>query len=181
MTNYLIPRMKKYVAFLRAINVGGTKIIKMDDLKRIFESFGCSNVQTYINSGNVIFEAKEVPDMESRIESGLEKSLGFKVETFMRSFDEVTKIANKPPFEPHGDETLHVAFLREGLEKKATQELLSLRSEADDFAVKDREAYNLRRNRDKSIFSNDFIEKTLKVRATTRNLNTVRKIAEKFK
>lgn len=176
----IIPRMKKYVAFLRAINVGGTKIIKMEDLKGMFESFGLSNVQTYITSGNVIFEANESADLESRIEAHLEKSLGYKVETFLRGFDEVTKIANKPAFEPHGDETVHVAFLRERAEKKATQTLLSLRSEADDFAVQGCEAYNLRRDRDKSIFSNDFIEKTLKIRATTRNLNTIRKVAEKY-
>ena len=50
--------MQKYVAFLRAINVGGTKIIKMDDLKRIFTSFGLANVQTYIATGNIIFETK---------------------------------------------------------------------------------------------------------------------------
>lgn len=172
--------MKKYVTFLRAINVGGTKVIKMEDLKRMFESLGLSNIQTYINSGNVIFEANESGDLESRIEAHLEKSLGYKVETFLRGMDEVVKIAAKPAFEPSGDQTLHVAFLRQRPEKKAMQNLLSLRSEADDFAVQGREAYNLRRDRDKSVFSNDFIEKTLKVRATTRNLNTVRKIAEKY-
>jgi uncharacterized protein (DUF1697 family) len=46
--------MKKYVALLRAINVGGTRIIKMDHLRKLFESFGLSNVQTYIQTGNVI-------------------------------------------------------------------------------------------------------------------------------
>ena len=173
--------MKKFVVFLRAINDGGTKVIKMDNLKRMFDSFGLSNVQTYIASGNVIFEADESANLESRIETQLEKALGYKVETFLRSLDEVTKIATKPYFEPRGDETLHIAFLRQGPEKKAEQDLLSCRSEADDFAVQGREAYNLRRERDKSIFSNDFIEKTLKVRATTRNLNTIRKIAEKCK
>ena len=172
--------MKKYVAFLRAINVGGTKIIKMEDLKRMFKSFGLSNVQTYIASGNVIFESNESADLESRLEAHLEKSLGYKVETFLRGMDEIVKIANKPAFEPQGDETLYVAFLRGRPEKKATQDLLSLRSEADDFAVQGREAYNLRRDREESIFSNDFIEKTLTVRATTRNLNTVRKVAEKY-
>lgn len=75
--------MEKYIAFLRAINVGGTKIIKMEDLKKHFESFGCVNVQTYINSGNVIFETKESAGLEAKIEKQLEKALGYKVETFL--------------------------------------------------------------------------------------------------
>jgi uncharacterized protein (DUF1697 family) len=51
--------MSKYVAFLRAINVGGNSVMKMDDLKRMFKSFGLDEVQTYIQSGNVIFESTE--------------------------------------------------------------------------------------------------------------------------
>ncbi len=174
--------MKKYVAFLRAINVGGTKIIKMDDLKKYFESFGCINVQTYIQSGNVIFEAKESTGLEEKIEMQLEKALGYKVETFLRTMDEVAKIASKPAYEPQGDETLHVVFLRnrQSVDKKSEQSLLSLRSEADDFAVKGSEVYNLRRDKEKSVFSNNLIEKTLKVASTTRNINTLRKIVEKY-
>ncbi|MBI3150706.1 MAG: DUF1697 domain-containing protein [Chloroflexi bacterium] len=175
--------MTKFVAFLRAINVGGTKIIKMDDLRKMFESFGLSNVQTYIQSGNVIFEAKESAGLEAKIEKHLEKALGYKVETFLRTMDEVKKIAGKPAFEPQGDETLHVVFLRsrQSVDKKSEQNLLSLGSEADDFVIKGSEVYNLRRDRDKSIFSNNFIEKILKVEATTRNITTLRKIIEKYK
>jgi uncharacterized protein (DUF1697 family) len=174
--------MKKYIAFLRAINVGGTKIIKMEDLKKHFESFGCINVQTYINSGNVIFEAKESAVLEEKIEKQLEKALGYKVETFLRTMDEVAEIVSKPAFEPQGDETQHVVFLRnrQSVDKKSEQNLLSLRSEADDFVIKGSEVYNLRRDRDASIFSNNFIEKTLKVEGTSRNINTLRKVVEKY-
>ncbi len=173
--------MKKHIAFLRAINVGGTKIIKMEDLRRMFESFGCINTQTYIQSGNVIFEAKESATLEEKIEKHLEATLGYKVETFLRTMDAVTQIARKPAFEPQGDETLHVVFLRnrQRVDKKSEQNLLSLRSEADDFIIQGSEVYNLRRDREKSIFSNNFIEKTLKVEGTTRNITTLRKIAEK--
>lgn len=174
--------MKKFVAFLRAINVGGTKIIKMSDLKKMFESFGLSNVQTYINSGNVIFEAKESPSLESKIETQLEKALGYKVEVFLRSMEEVAVTVKKSPFVPQADETLYIVFLRRGQrpDKKSEQELLSLRSEADDFAVHGSEIYNLRRNREKSVFSNQFIEKLFKSPATTRNVNTPNKILEKY-
>ena len=174
--------MKKFVAFLRAINVGGTKIIKMEDLKKYFEAFGCINVQTYINSGNVIFEAKESSMFEEKIEKHLEKELGYKVETFLRTMDEVAKIVSKPAFKPQGNETLHVVFLRsrQSMDKKSEQNLLSLRSEADDFVIQGNEVYNLRRDKDKSIFSNNFIEKTLNVEGTTRNVNTLRKVVEKY-
>ncbi len=155
----------------------------MADLKNYFESFGCINVQTYINSGNVIFEAKESANLEERIEKQLEEALGYKVETFLRTMDEVVRIASKPAFEPQGDETLHVVFLRNHqlVNKKSEQNLLSLRSEADDFAIQGNEVYNLRRDKDKSIFSNNFIEKTLKIEGTTRNITTLRKVAEKCK
>lgn len=174
--------MKKYIAFLRAINVGGTKIIKMEDLKKIFESFGFANVQTYIQSGNVVFETKESAMLEAQIEKLLEKALGYKVEIFLRTMEELAKIASQPAFEPQGDETLHVVFLRKSQDAnhKSKQELLSFRSEADDFAVKGREVYNLRRDRDKSVFSNNFIEKILKESSTTRNLTTLRKITKKY-
>ncbi len=175
--------MQKYVAFLRAINVGGTKIIKMEDLKRMFASFGLTNVQTYIATGNVIFETKAAADLEAKLESQLEKALGYKVEIFLRTMQEVTDIARNPPFTPQAAETLHVVFLRksQSVDKTSEQNLLSLKSEADDFAVSGSEVYNLRRDKDASIFSNNLIEKILKAPATTRNWNTVCKIAEKYK
>jgi len=173
--------MEKYVAFLRAINVGGTKIIKMEHLRKLFESFGYSNVQTYIQSGNVIFEAMESADIESKLEKQLEKALGFKVETFIRTMDEVKKIANKPPFEPGDNQTLFVVLTRrQSVNKASMQNLLPFKSEADDFSIKGNEVYNLRRDKDKSVFSNNFIEKNLKIEATTRNMTTLRKIVGKF-
>ena len=64
--------------------------------------------------------------------------------------------------------------------KNSEQNLLSLRSEADNFTIHGGEVYNLRRDRYTSIFSNNFVEKTLKVAGTTRNIITLRKVVEKF-
>jgi uncharacterized protein (DUF1697 family) len=172
--------MSQYVVFLRAINVGGSRIIRMEDLRRMFESYKFLNVATYIQTGNVIFESDEKVLREDKIEKQLEESLGYNVEVFLRTMKEITEIANHAPFTPKGDETVHVVFLRETPDKKTQQMLLALKSEADDFAVKGKEVYNLRRDRDKSIFSNAFIEKTVKSPATTRNLTTIKKIAEKY-
>lgn len=175
------PTVEKYVAFLRAVNVRGHASIKMEELRRMFESAGLQNVQTYIQSGNVIFEAKGSADLKVRIEKQLEKDLGYKVEVFLRTMEEVTKIAEKSPFEPKGNETLHIVFLHEKPDQKAEHDLLTYKSKADDFAVKGREIYNLRYDRDKSVFSNNFVEKVIKASATTRNMTTIRKIVEKYK
>jgi uncharacterized protein (DUF1697 family) len=175
--------MTKYVAFLRAINVGGHAIIKMTDLKQMFESLGLENVQTYIQSGNVIFESDEedTASMEKLIEDQVEKAIGHKTRLFVRTVQEVQSIAKKSPLTATGDEPVYVSFLKEKADKKLQEALLAFRSDADDFAVKGREVYNLRRDRDKSVFSNNFVEKILKMPSTTRNLTVIKKIAEKYK
>lgn len=174
--------MTKYVAFLRAINVGGTSIIKMSDLKQIFESLGLEHVQTYIQSGNVIFESDEdnAASLEAQIEDQVEKVTGFKTKLFVRTLRDVQSIAQKSPFTAQAEQTVHVAFLKEKPDKKHQEALLALRSQADDFAVKGREVYNLRRDRETSVFSNNFVEKILKVAGTTRNMTVIKKISEKF-
>jgi uncharacterized protein (DUF1697 family) len=173
----------KYVAFLRAINVGGHAIIKMEDLKKMFESAGLEKVQTYIQSGNVIFEADET-DRESlatQIERQLEKAAEYKIELFVRTMREVQDIAAKSPFQAKDGEIVYVTFLNKKPGKPGQQALLDLKSETDDFAFRGREVYTLRRDREKSVFSNNFVEKILKMPATSRNLTTITKIVEKWK
>lgn len=171
----------KYVAFLRAINVGGNAIIKMADLKKIFESAGFKHVQTYIQSGNVIFESEDDPDsLETQIERVLENIAAYKIHVFVRTMREVQVIAQKSPFTPKDGEMAYVTFLKEKPGKEHRQELLSFKSDADDFAFKGRELYNLRGDRERSVFSGNFVEKILKSPATTRNLTTIAKIAAKY-
>lgn len=175
--------MTKYVAFLRAINVGGHSIIKMADLKKMFESLDLENVQTYIQSGNVIFEssADDAASLEKKIDRQLEKATGSKIQIFVRTMREVQSIASGLPFTTSDGETAYVAFLSEKPSKKGQQALLAFRSDADDFAIKGREVYNLRRDREKSVFSTGFLEKILKMPSTTRNVTVIKKIAEKYK
>ena len=172
----------KYVAFLRAINVGGNAIIKMADLKKMFEAAGLENVQTYIQSGNVIFESEEGADsLAKQIERLLEKTARYKIEVFVRTIREVQSIAEKSPFGVKDGEMVYVTFLNTKPGKQSQQALLNHKSDADDFAFKGREVYSLRRDREKSVFSNNFLEKILKMPATSRNLTTIIKIVEKYK
>src|SRR5688572_10594132 len=91
--------MPKYVAFLRAINVGG-HTVKMDALRRLFEALGFVNVETFIASGNVIFDSpsKDTKALEKKIESYLRETLGYEVATFIRTIAEVAAIADYKPF-----------------------------------------------------------------------------------
>lgn len=174
--------MHKYVAFLRAINVGGTTIIRMSDLKRMFESFGLENVQTYIQSGNVYFESEEksASVLEEQIERQLEKAAGKRIRLFVRTTRQVALMAQECPFDPKEDQTVYVVILAEKPGKKSVDALMAFRSESDDFVVKGKEAYNLRRNREKSIFTNHSMEQVLGIPGTARNMTTIRKLAEKY-
>ena len=91
--------MARYVAFLRAINVGG-HVVKMDVLRAAFDELGFENVETFIASGNVIFDTREkdIPAVERRIEQALQSTLGYEVATFIRSLEEVAGIARYRPF-----------------------------------------------------------------------------------
>lgn len=174
--------MVKYVAFLRGINVGGNHLVRMDQLKQLFGSLGLMDVQTYIQSGNVIFESEEkgAAMLERQIESLLAKELGYKVAVFLRTIQEVGSISARSPFKPNEKEALHIVFLSEKPGKKIAGALMSLVNEADDYALKGREIYNLRRDREKSVFSNNLIEKTLDISATTRNITTINKLVGKY-
>ena len=91
--------MPRFVAFLRAINVGG-HVVKMDQLRQLFEALGFAKVETFIASGNVIFEAKskDTNALQRRIEKHLHQALGYEVVTFLRTLEELDKVANHRPF-----------------------------------------------------------------------------------
>lgn len=175
--------MTRYVAFLRAINVGG-HVVKMDALRRLFESAGCSSVETFIASGNVILDSELKPaELEPRIEDHLHKNLGYRVATFLRSVPELAAVAAHQPF-PESEltgATLYVALLRAKPSASSSGRLMELRNEIDDFRIKKREVYWLcRRAFSESRFSGAVLEKTMGSEATLRNSTTVRKIAAKY-
>lgn len=178
--------MSRYIAFLRAINVGGHNV-KMADLRRMFEELGFSNVETFIASGNVIFESgiEDAPALERQIEAHLRQSLGYEVATFLRSPEEVAAVANHAAFPTEDDAaslTMSIAFLPEQPDDAAQQALFALRTPIDDFHFHNREMYWLCRTKmSESTFSNMRLEKVLRMPATMRNITTVRKLAAKYK
>ncbi len=178
--------MIRYIALLRAINVGGHKV-KMDRLRKLFESLGLSNVETFIASGNVIFDspAEDARTLEKQIEDYLRKSLGFEVATFVRSVSELEAIAGCRPFMPPAfsaeGNSLYIAFLSDPPSGEAQQRLMAFRSEVDDFRVHGREVYWLcRKKMSESAFPGTLLEKTIGMPATMRNATTVKKLAAKY-
>jgi uncharacterized protein (DUF1697 family) len=181
-----LESMPKFVAFLRAINVGG-HTVKMDQLRELFEVLGFANVETFIASGNVIFDAKtaNTKSLERKIESHLEKSLGYEVVTFVRSIPELAEIARYEPFtkkELTADgNTLFVCFVADPPAGEKTKKLLSFASAVDAFHVDRREVYWLyRRNNGESKFYGAPLEKCLGMPTTVRNVNTIKRLAAKY-
>ena len=110
--------MPRYVAFLRAINVGG-HVVKMDRLRALFDELRFRNVETFIASGNVLFDSssQDTEAMERKIEKHLEKALGYEVVTFVRRMTDLAAVVSGHPFvdvESNGH-TLSVGFLKQPL------------------------------------------------------------------
>jgi uncharacterized protein (DUF1697 family) len=178
--------MPKYVAFLRAVNVGG-HIVKMDQLRQLFGTLGFSNVETFIASGNVVFDSnsKSTKTLERKIESLLRETLGYRVATFVRSTSELANIAQYKPFDDSeldaDGNALYIAFTTDEPSTESKQKLLTFITEVDDFQVYGREVYWLSRKKiSESKFSGAQLERTLGMPATIRNANTVKRLAAKY-
>ncbi|HUG34151.1 MAG TPA: DUF1697 domain-containing protein [Anaerolineales bacterium] len=175
--------MTRYVAFLRAINVGG-HTVKMDHLRGLFESLSFANVETFIASGNVIFETKDKDGakLEKKIASHLEADLGYGVDTFVRTIQETAEIERRCPFQPKkNDDLVYVAFLHETLNAAGKSALTAAKNKMNDFAVIGREIYWLRLNRDDSLFLKSSLEKIVKAPVTVRIMTSIHKLVGKYK
>ena len=170
----------RQIAFLRAINVGG-HVVKMDRLRELFSELGLANVQTFIASGNVIFDTgeRDMPALAHRIAGHLERRLGYPVATFIRSPAELAAIAAHIafPLAVEGAHGLYIGFLGERPDAHATLALMAFRNEIDDFHVHDREVYWLCRTRfSESSFSGGRLEKCLGMPVTIRNITSVQRL-----
>ncbi|MHB1004073.1 MAG: DUF1697 domain-containing protein [Chloroflexota bacterium] len=174
---------RRYVALLRAINVGGNTLVRMADLRARFEAFGATDVVTYIQSGNVIFTSPET-DAE-RLARGLERhlqsSLGYHGTLFVFTGEQLRQAAAGNPFEParmDKEQRCHLLFMSREPEPARQQALLGMRGEEYRFAVRDKVLYYAySRAFDGRRRSIDF-EKVLGVVGTARGWNVVDKLIE---
>jgi len=173
----------KYAALLRGINVGGKNKVAMADLRSVVEACGYTGVKTYINSGNVVFDAAKADDRKiaGKIHDQLLEDLGLDISVMVRSVAEIEAIIAKNPysgqFENHKD--LHVFFLADELSNENSALLLEKNSDAEMISVDGRTIYYLLRiSIVDSVLGKGFIDRKLKVPATARNWRTVEKLAE---
>ncbi len=176
--------MHRYLAFLRAINVGGHRIIRMADLRKTFGSLGFGDVATYIQTGNVLFSCDESDPLklEGTIEEAIRDKHGFDVTVMVRTPRDLSRIVEQNPFRDL-DENLYkiyVAFLAEPPHIRNLDALTSLSNQHESFIVHGSHAFVSIDGefKGKVMFSNNFLEKQLKVEATTRNIRVTRKLAE---
>jgi uncharacterized protein (DUF1697 family) len=172
-----------HVALLRGINVGGKNRLPMAELVAMFERAGCSGVRTYIQSGNVVFDApaRVAEQVSSRVSAAIEKQLGLRVPVVLRTAEELRAVAAKNPFLAAGEDAarLHVAFLAALPSAAAGAALDPERSPPDRFALARRDLYLCCPNgMGRTRFTNDYLDRTLGTVSTVRNWNTVLALCE---
>ncbi len=175
-------RRVRYVAFLRAINVGG-HTVKMVRLRTLVEELGLAQVETFIASGNVLFDAATTSPaaLETRIERHLASALGYEVPTYLRSLASLADVALQHPFEhfERDGHALSIGFLKAQGDDALRARLAALETDYDAFHVHDRHVYWLCRGRMTSASKvwGVPLDRALGAPATFRNVTTVRKLA----
>lgn len=162
--------MIRALAFLRALNVGGNNRIAMRELARAFEIEGCTNVRTYIQSGNVVFDAPNLGPIPRRVTNRLRESHGVDSPVVLRTADEFRAAVKACPYAPDTPR-LHLCFL----EAPGNAALLDpARSPGDRFAIVGRDMYiAFAEGAGQSKLTNAYIDKALGTTSTMRNWNTV--------
>jgi uncharacterized protein (DUF1697 family) len=179
--------VQRYIALLRGINVGGHRVA-MAELRAQFEALGFRGVETFIASGNVIFDAAggNEAQLREQIERRLRDALGYDVPTFLRTPHELAAVAAYEPFSPAqlGTDfhTLSVMFMAEAAPAGLHDALQAFRTTRDEFHVQGRELYWLCRARSSdSLVDWPLLGKRVAMPSVTvRNATTVRKLAAKY-
>jgi uncharacterized protein (DUF1697 family) len=163
----------RYVAFLRAINVRGHASVRMDALRAVFEARGCGNVRSYIQSGNVVFDAEEsiLPDLRESLSGA---------HVFIRPVEELQSLAAERPFAAYEADRslkLYVVFLAEAVAPPPLP-IIDVKENLTLTRIEGREAFVVSGRKAGVMygFPNVFVERELGVIATSRNWNTIVKL-----
>jgi uncharacterized protein (DUF1697 family) len=174
--------MGRYVALLRSVNVGG-RTVNMKQLAALFEALGYDDVVTYIQSGNLVFStaSRSARDVERSIEDRIRRELGIQVATLVRTKAELDRIlrANPFPATKAAPSKLHVTFLAAKPAAALVRQATELDVAPDEFHVAGREVFlHCPNGYGTTKINNTFFERKLQTIATTRNWNTVNKLAD---
>ncbi len=169
------------LSMLRGINVANRKVL-MADLKKLYQELPLDHVQTYIQSGNVIFQTTEdvLPTLVLQLEEKIKAHYGFYSPVLLRTLDEMHNIQKNNPFltETSAVKTLHVTFLAETPDSTLIEKLNGFVSEPDRFVIVGKEIYlYCPEGYGHTKLSNTFFESKLHLAATTRNWKTVTELS----
>ncbi len=175
--------MPRFVAFLRAVNVGG-RVVKKEALRKAFESADCAEVESFLASGNVVFSAKGGKSLDARIAAALERVAGFEVPVFIRTVEEIVSAAAHEPF-PERDTaafpTYVVGLLSKNLDAAGVGRVSRLSTKEDLFHVRGRDFWWLSKHHQaRPAITGRQLEKALGEPTTLRNVNTIRRMAERY-
>ena len=176
--------METYIALLRGINVSGQKKIKMAELRSHLAELNYKELKTYIQSGNVVFQTDilPAPELEQQIGNKIKEKYDFEVPVLVKSASEMQDIFNRNPFLPAKIDELNyllVTMLSDQPEKSDVEQLISYADFGEELRYEGKELYLYFPNGyGRSKLSNNFVERKLKVKATTRNWKTIRKLTE---
>jgi len=171
--------MNTFISMLRGINVSGQKKIQIVELRKLYESLNLVNIETYVQSGNVVFDSTEQDALKlaGLIEGQIEKSFGYAVPVFIRDKKDFQRIIKSNPFLVERNEDsakLHVTFLYSSPSELKLSSLAITSVETAEFSIGDKEIFLFCPNGyGKTKLSNSFFEKILDMPATTRNWKTV--------
>ena len=174
--------MTTYISILRGINVSGQKLIKMDNLRRLYESLGLRSVTTYLQSGNVIFQGDilEKDELAQSITRQIKKELDFDVPVIVLTIDHLKQIIDCNPFSKHSDKdttSLYVTFLSSKPQEYEISTIGEKKLSGEEIAFSDNAVYIYCPNGyGKTKLTNSFLEKKLNTVATTRNWNTTNEL-----
>ena len=169
--------MQSYIALLRGINVGGHKKILMADLRALFESLGFKNVQTYIQSGNVVFRSIEETNLASKIADAIETKYDFIVPVLIKKGSELSEILSKCPFSDEKREKSYFILLKESPSQENIALTTGFSHPNEEFHIEEDCVYiYYALGAGKAKMGNNFFEKKLKVKATARNYRTMAKL-----
>jgi uncharacterized protein (DUF1697 family) len=169
----------KYIALLRAVNVGGHNKVPMADFRALLSDLGHGDVRTFIQSGNAVFSSdrNDSDTMEREIEAAIRQFFTVETPVMIRASDELADVVASNPFPETG--ILHVAFLSGQPEENRLAQLDPQQFAPDAFAPGHRALYLLNANGvHKSKLTHTIIERRLGVKQTTRNWNTVNKLRD---
>lgn len=176
--------MPAVVSMLRGVNVGGHNRVKMDALRALYESLGLLDVQTYVQSGNVVFRTKErgLASLAKRIEDAIEKGCGFRPGVVLRTTAEMRAVIAKNPFASRQDmdpAKFLVTFLADDPGAEAREKALAVDTAPEELRIDGREVYIYFPNgQARPKMSWPRVERALKTWGTGRNWTTVAKLLE---